>query len=196
MKDEPKMLELLYGPVFAEEIAMARLPYVEMNDAPPEVREIYETALRGKPGSVQKLLAHRPEVLRTFLAFYGTVGRTLDRRLYEMVYIRISSINQCHYCLQHHLASSKRVGLTPTEWLALKNGDNSSFTPGEQAALRFAEKLTRESHNIGDADVDALKPHFPPEQIVDLDMLVGLANLTNRLTDPLGADLETPEEKI
>jgi len=25
---------------------------------------------------------------------------------------------------------------------------------------------------------------------------VGLVNLTNRLTDPLGADLETPEEKI
>ena len=83
---------------------MARLPYVEMQDALPEVREIYETALRGKPGSVQKLLAHRPEVLRTFLAFYGTVGRTLDRRIYEMVYIRVSMINGCHYCLQHHLA--------------------------------------------------------------------------------------------
>ena len=175
---------------------MARLPYVEMNDAPPEVREIYENALRGKPGSVQKLLAHRPEVLRTFLAFYGTVGRTLDRRIYEMVYIRISAINQCHYCLQHHLASSKRVGLTQTEWQALKVGDNSGFSPKEQAALKFAEKLTRESHNIRDADVDALKPHFPAEQIVDLDMLVGLANLTNRLTDPLGADLEFPEEKI
>ena len=175
---------------------MARLPYVEMNDAPAEVREIYETALRGKPGSVQKLLAHRPEVLRTFLAFYGTVGRTLDRRIYEMVYIRISAINQCHYCLQHHLASSKRVGLTQADWLALKNGDNSSFSPKEQAALKFAEKLTRESHNIRDADVEALKAYFPPEQIVDLDVLVGLANLTNRLTDPLGADLEMPEEKI
>ncbi len=108
---------------------MARLPYVEMQDAPPEVREIYETALRGKPGSVQKLLAHRPEVLRTFLAFYGTVGRTLERRIYEMVYIRVSMINGCHYCLQHHLASSKRVGLTETDWQALKAGDYSSFAP-------------------------------------------------------------------
>ena len=175
---------------------MARLPYVEMNDASPEVREIYETTLRGKPGNVQKLLAHRPEVLRTFLAFYATVGRTLDRRIYEMVYIRVSSINQCHYCLQHHLASSKRVGLTQNDWLALKNGDNSSFSPKEQAALKFAEKLTRESFNIRDADIEALKPHFATEQIVDLDMLVGLANLTNRLTDPLGAEVEFPEEKI
>jgi hypothetical protein len=27
-------------------------------------------------------------------------------------------------------------------------------------------------------------------------MLAGLANLTNRLTDPLGLELEFPEEKI
>ncbi len=66
----------------------------------------------------------------------------------------------------------------------------------EQAALKFAEKLTRELHNINDADVEALKQHFSPAQIVDLDVLVGLVNLTNRLTDPLGADLEMPEEKI
>ena len=76
---------------------MARLSYVEMQNAPPEVREIYEKMLGGKPGSVQKLLAHRPEVLRTFLAFYGTVGRALPRRLYEMVYIRVSMVNGCHY---------------------------------------------------------------------------------------------------
>ena len=60
----------------------------------------------------------------------------------------------------------------------------------------FAEKLTRDSKDINDADIDALKPHFSNEQILDLDVLVGLVNLTNRLTDPLGADLEFPAEKI
>ena len=76
---------------------MARVPYVELENAPPEVREIYEKMLGGKPGSVQKLLAHRPEMLKAFLVFYGTVGRALPRRLYEMVYIRISALNGCHY---------------------------------------------------------------------------------------------------
>ena len=175
---------------------MARLPYVEMDGAPPEVREIYENVLKGKVGSVQKLVAHRPEMLGKFLAFYGSVGKSLDRRVYEAVYIRVSAINGCQYCLQHHLASSKRVGLTADDWQALKAGDYGRFSPKEQAALNFAEKLTRESKNINDADIDALKQHFSSEQILDLDMLVGLANLTNRLTDPLGADLEFPAEKI
>ena len=51
---------------------------------------------------------------------------------------------------------------------------------------KAARTLTRE----------ALKAHFTSAQIVDLDLLVGVVNLTNRLTDPLGADLEFPEEKI
>jgi len=76
---------------------MARLSYVEMENAPPEVREIYEKMLGGQPGSVFKLLAHRPEVLKTFLPFYGSIGRALPRKLYEMVYIRVSALNGCHY---------------------------------------------------------------------------------------------------
>jgi len=98
--------------------------------------------------------------------------------------------------MQHHIASSKRVGLQASDWQKLNAGDYSTFSPKEQAALKFAEKLTRGSRNITDADIDAPKPHFSEEQIVDLDVLTGLVNLTNRLTDPLGADLEFPEQKI
>jgi len=76
---------------------MARLSYVEPDQAPPEVREFYDKALGGKPGSIHKLLAHRPELLKNFAAFYASVGRSLPRRLYEMVYIRVSALNRCHY---------------------------------------------------------------------------------------------------
>ena len=76
---------------------MARVSYVEPDAAPPEVREIYEKTLRGKPDNVHKTLAHRPEMMKNFLPFYGSVGRSLERRLYEMVYIRVSMINACRY---------------------------------------------------------------------------------------------------
>jgi alkylhydroperoxidase family enzyme len=42
-------------------------------------------------------MAQRPGALKAFLAFYGSIGRALDRRLYELVYIRVSMLNQCHY---------------------------------------------------------------------------------------------------
>ena len=76
---------------------MARISYVEPQNAPPEVKEIYEKTLRGKPGNVQKALAHRPEALKNFLAFYASVGKALDRKLYEEIYLRISFLNHCHY---------------------------------------------------------------------------------------------------
>ena len=175
---------------------MARISLVEPENAPPEVKEIYEKALRGKPGNAQKALAHRPEMLKTFLPFYASVGRSLDRKLYELIYIRVSMINQCHYCLRHHLASSKRTGVTPEDWKALQAGDYSRFTEKEQTALRYAEKLTRDPHSVSDGDFVALKKHFGDTEMVDLHLLTGLANLTNRFTDPLGLEVEFPGEKL
>ena len=71
---------------------MVRISYIEPENASPEVKEIYEQKLRGKPGNVQKAMAHRPEALRNFLSFYASVGRPLDRKLYELIYIRVSII--------------------------------------------------------------------------------------------------------
>jgi uncharacterized peroxidase-related enzyme len=175
---------------------MARIGLINSEAASPEVEEIYDTILRGKPGNAQKALAHRPEMLKAFLGFYASVGRSLERKLYELIYIRVSLINGCHYCTQHHVASSKRVGLTAEDWTALKAGDYSRYSEKEQAALVYVEKLTRTPHDVNDADFVPLKKEFSDAGIVDLHMLTGLANLTNRLTDPLGLELEFAEEKI
>jgi uncharacterized peroxidase-related enzyme len=175
---------------------MARIGLVTPETAPPEVGEIYEKTLRGKPGNAQKALAHRPEMLKNFLSFYASVGRSLDRKLYELIYLRVSFINGCYYCIQHHVASSKRVGLGAEDWTALKAGDNSRYSEKERAALSYVEKLTRAPHNVNDADFDTLKKHFSDPEVVDLHLLTGLANLTNRFTDPLGLELEFPEERI
>jgi uncharacterized peroxidase-related enzyme len=174
---------------------MARISLIAPESASPEVREIYDTMLRGKPGNVQKALAHRPEMLKTFLSFYASVGRSLDRKLYELIYLRVSFIHECHYCTQHHVASSKRVGLTADDWAALQAGNFSGFSEKDRAALTYVEKITRAPHQITETDFDELKKHFSEPEIVDIHMLAGLANLTNRVTDPLGLELEFPEEK-
>ena len=175
---------------------MARISLVEPGQATEEVKEIYEQKLKGKPGNAQKALAHRPELLKNFLGFYASVGRSLERKLYELIYIRVSMINGCHYCLQHHLASSKRAGLNPGDWSSLEQGNHSRFGEKVGAALSYVEKLTRSPHDITDADFGDLQKHFSDPEIVDLHLLTGLATLTNRFTDPLGLELEIPEEKI
>jgi alkylhydroperoxidase family enzyme len=49
---------------------------------------------------------------------------------------------------------------------------------------------------VNDEDFAALKKHFNDAEIVDLHLLTGLANLTNRFTDPLGLEVEFSEEQI
>jgi uncharacterized peroxidase-related enzyme len=181
---------------FNGEMKMARISLISGDSANAEVQEIYEKTLRGKPGNAQKALAHRPEMLKNFVAFYASVGRSLDRKLYELIYLRVSLINGCHYCAQHHAASSRRAGLTEEDWSALKAGDYSRYSDKDRAALTYIDKLTRTPQAISDSDFTPLRHNFSDAEIVDLHLLAGLANLTNRFTDPLGLEVEFPEEKI
>jgi uncharacterized peroxidase-related enzyme len=175
---------------------MPRIELVEPQTARPEVQQIYEHRLGGKPSNLHKAMAHNPQALTPFLAFYAAAGKSLDRRLWELVYLRVSFINECSYCSQHHLASSRRVGLSPEEWKALNKGEIERFSDAEQAALRYAEKLTKTPGEISGADINDLNKFFSGLQIVDLHLLVGLANLTNRFTDPLGLELEFQAEPL
>ncbi len=86
--------------------------------------------------------------------------------------------------------------MTADDWKQLKTNDYSKFTPKEQAALRYAEKITKGPTNTASAEADELKKHFSEAQIVDLVCEVALGNFTNRVTDGLGLELEFPAEKI
>ena len=88
------------------------------------------------------------------------------------------------------------MGLSPEDWGSLKQGNYSRCSEKENAALTYIEKLTRSPHEIGDSDFNELKKHFTDPEIAAVHLLTGLANLTNRFTDPLGLELEMPEEKI
>lgn len=175
---------------------MARISYLDDEHTTPEAREIFNVKLKGKPRNSQRMLAHRPEILKTFIDFFMSVGQGIDRRIYELVYIRVSMLNRCNYCLQHHLTNSKRVGLTEKDWQGLKRPEDADFTSKEKAALAFAEKLTRTPWDMTDTDFEELEHFFTEAEILELDMTAALANLTNRFTGPFGLELEIPEQRL
>ena len=57
---------------------MARIRLVNQDIGPPEVVEIYEKTLRGKPGARRKCW-RIGGMLKKFLPFDASVGRSLDR---------------------------------------------------------------------------------------------------------------------
>lgn len=67
----------------------------------------------------------------------------LDRRLVELVNLRVSQINGCAYCLKVHTRAALRAGET-TQRLGVLPAwrDTELFSPRERAALGLAEATT------------------------------------------------------
>ena len=86
--------------------------------------------------------------------------------------------------------------LTAEDWSSLQAGDYSRYNDKERVALTYVEKLTRTPQAITDNDFTPLLTEFSEPEILDIHLLTGLANLTNRFTDPLGLALEFPEERL
>ena len=74
---------------------------IEKDQAGPPVQRIYD-ALERQSGSVStfnKMLAHKPEVLRAFNQWSGAIWAegTLAPKLKELAYLRVSIRNGCAY---------------------------------------------------------------------------------------------------
>jgi AhpD family alkylhydroperoxidase len=106
-----------------------------------------------------------------------------------MVYLAVSYVNECAYCATHHEQTARRAGLTDDDLRDLKFEINKNFNDKEQAALQFARELTRTA-SVGDDVRFRTGELFPGEQLVELTMIVALANFTNRFNNGLGVPLE------
>lgn len=143
------------------------------------------------PNNFYRAMAHTPEVLAAFPKFYGSImGRgSLDRRLKEMVYFAVSTVNECSYCTAAHLAGVRRAGLSEREIEDIQNETNQNFSAEEQTALRYAREMTRACADEFSTR-GKLHEHFNEEQLVELTLVIALANFTNRFNNGLNVKPE------
>lgn len=178
---------------------MARVPYPERETAPEDQKKALEQ-LEQKSRRVlnmYRLMSYNPAALETFMPFYvAAVNGILDPKHRELAYIRTSMINGCDYCEQAHRAVGRRIGLSEQQLSDLERFEASEvFSHAEKAVLRFAEELTRTAKST-DAVVDDLKKHLNSRQVVELTLVVAVANLTNRFNMGLLIDVDTrPQPK-
>ena len=115
---------------------------------------------------------------------YGHVLQSgLPKALVDLVYLRVSQINGCAYCIDMHSRDLLKEGLTVEKLVlvpAWREAGGSADT--ERAALAWAETVTRvaETH-VPDADYEAAAAVFDRKQLADLTIAIGLMNASNRL---------------
>ena len=116
---------------------------------------------------------------------YGYVTQSgLPSVLVDLVYLRISQINNCAYCLDMHTRDLLKKGVK-IEKLALvqawaEAGD--LFDARERAALAWAETVTRVAETgAPDEAYQAARAVFEERELVDLTIAIGLMGAYNRM---------------
>jgi alkylhydroperoxidase family enzyme len=74
--------------------------------------------------------------------------------------------------------------------IAELDGDWSNAKPAERAAYAFTRKLTFEPHRVTPKDIEELKQHYTPTQVLEIVVTVAGYNSTNRWTDGLNIPAE------
>lgn len=108
----------------------------------------------------------------------------LDAGLVELVYLRVSQINGCAYCLNLHAHALTKKGFTPAKLVLAQVWQEVGdvFDERERAALRWAETVTRVAGTaIPDEDFQAVSSVFNEKEVVDLTIAIGLMNTFNRV---------------
>jgi len=127
-----------------------------------------------------------PDGMRALGGVYQyVVGKSgLPAGLVDLVYLRVSQINGCAYCISMHSHDLLRAG-TPVPKLMLLSvwreaGD--LFTSRERAALAWAESVTLVAQTgVPDAAFEAAAREFSPKELADLTLAVGVINTYNRM---------------
>ena len=125
-------------------------------------------------------------------AFGYTADLRIDRRLAELLRLRVSQLNNCTYCLNLHYQAAREAGIprakldTLTAWW-----ETELHSEAEQAALRYTEALTRAADTDSGAAFqrvhDALAEHFSRAEILEIVAVVVNMNVWTRIKLAEGA---------
>ncbi len=107
----------------------------------------------------------------------------LPHVLIYLVYLRISQINGCAYCIDMHSRDLLKLGVAVDKMVLVpvwrEAGD--VFNARERAALAWAETVTRVAETgVPEADYDAAASEFSDKELADLTYAIGLMNAFNR----------------
>ena len=186
---------------------MARVSDITLETADPEIAKAFEDSLRqfGRVSNFSKTMAHAPSALQAWMvANRGVRMKYLKNgdhdflRIEQMVIIKTSQLNGSEYCLGHNVDLGVEAGLTGEE-IAAVQGDYAAselLNDAQKTAVAWAEAVTNFEARDDDELFARMQKCFTEQQIVELTVLVGMWNWSNRLTEALHVVLEPPGERI
>lgn len=106
----------------------------------------------------------------------------------EMLAVVVSGLNRCNYCAISHGAALREYLNDEVKGDSIGvNWRHADLTPREQALCAYAEKLTLHPAEMTEADLNPLREAgLDNEQILEAVQVIGMFNMTNRVSSALG----------
>jgi len=132
----------------------------------PNYRELASDAYRAL-GAVHKLMK----------------SSSIEPNLVDLLYLRISQLNGCAYCVDLHTHDLLAAGERPQKLYNMTVWREAPFfSPRERAALAWAEALTRQAIEPPSATVrEETRRAFSDKEFADLTFVIATMNAYNRL---------------
>ena len=107
----------------------------------------------------------------------------IEHALLHMVYLRVSQINECPYCIDLHWRDATKEGVDARKLNALTIWrDTPFFSDKERAALQWAESVTyMEDQASMEDSFEEVSEFFSEEQVVNLTFAISQMNAFNRI---------------
>lgn len=125
-----------------------------------------------------------PEGYKAFGGVYASLLKCgLPQELINLVYLRVSQINGCAYCIDMHTRDLIKGGLSIDKLVLIPVWHDAGrvFTTRERVALSWAESVTRVAESgVPEAAYEEAAAEFTDKELADLTYAIGLMNAFNR----------------
>ena len=125
-----------------------------------------------------------PDGYKAFVGVYATLQQSsLAKELVDLVYLRVSQINGCAFCIDMHSRDLLKANLSVEKLVLVPVWPEAGtvFSVRERAALAWAETVTCVAGSgVHDADYQAAAAEFDEKELADLTYAIGLMNAFNR----------------
>ncbi|MBS1955118.1 MAG: carboxymuconolactone decarboxylase family protein [Cyanobacteria bacterium SZAS-4] len=126
-----------------------------------------------------------PDGMAAFAAVHNYIAHSKLRfAIINLVYLRVSQINGCAYCVDMHTRDLLKAGV-PNEKLVLLpvwHEASEMFSEHERAALAWCETVTNVVETrVHDEAYEAVRKYFSDKEVVDLTLAISLMNAYNRI---------------
>ena len=126
-----------------------------------------------------------PEGFKALGGVYVAIQKSgLPKQLVDIVYLRISQINGCAYCIDMHSRDLLKSGIAVDKLVLVPvwREAGNVFSIRERVALAWAETVTRVAETgVPDAEYEAAAAEFSDKELADITYAIGLMNVFNRL---------------